>query len=177
MNSIITIQWYTINTIQWYTISLGFFITLILIIYGLRQTLLIISNMVNKYGYRFLNKHLYVSIHHTTLLTRYHLFLYLVFLIGNIFPIIYTNRQFSLDLILISRNSAKMCAINLIPLVLIARINLFTDFCHILPEDHSWIHAGIGLICLFQACLHSFIMIDKALWGQSRIWSIIVSDN
>ena len=70
-----------------------------------------------------------------------------------------------------------MCTINLIPLVLIARINVFTNFCHILPENDNWIHTGIGLICLFQACLHSLIMINKALWGQSRTWSIIVSNN
>ena len=163
------------DPIQWYTISLGFLTILGFIIHSLRRGLHRIVDIVHKYGPKFLNKHVYTSIHHSTLLTRFHLFLFILFLIGNIFPIIYTNREFSIDYISISGNAAQMCAINLIPLVLIARVNLLTNFCSILPENHSWIHAGIGLICLFQACLHSLLMIGKTLWGHSRTWSIVVS--
>lgn len=163
------------NIVQWYAVSLGFLITLVLIICGLHRGLHLMVDMIHKHGPKFLNKHVYISIHHATLLTRYHLFFYIVFLIGNIFPIIYTDGKFSVDLISISGNSAQMCVINLIPLVLIARASFLTNICHIPPEEYGWVHAGIGLICLFQACLHSLLMIGKALWGKSRTWSIIVS--
>ena len=101
------------DPIQWYTISLGFLTILGFIIHSLRRGLHRIVDIVHKYGPKFLNKHVYTSIHHSTLLTRFHLFLFILFLIGNIFPIIYTNREFSIDYISISGNAAQMCAINL----------------------------------------------------------------
>lgn len=152
------------DSTHWYTVSLvglgGLIVFMPLFYIVLWKTRICLSNWGFSIFTQF-KKHIYYpAITYSWSLTRYGVLLSVILLLGNIFPVIYGNNKFSIDVNKISQYSAYMCIINLSPLILSARLNPLTSL-GLSPDGHRWIHIGFGWILVLQAVIHSIIMFPQ----------------